>query len=111
MEMNGYCQIKKAHSIIISYNLYFTKLQLDKSSLLCDYFQIRDSRNGILSKREGIAHQAKASFTTEIADTYELCIISHVSPGNVIDAGHIVIFKNELIMFECDIFRYSWSRA
>lgn len=44
-------------------------------------YEIRDSRNGILSKREGIAHQAKASFTTEIADTYELCIISHVSPG------------------------------
>lgn len=91
--------------------LYVLKSQLAKSSLLCDFFQIRDSRNGILSKREGIAHQAKASFTTEIADTYELCIISHVSPGNVIDAGHIVNFNNQLIMLECNIFRYSWSRA
>jgi len=44
-------------------------------------YEIRDSRNGILSKREGIAHQAKASFITEVADTYELCIISTVSHG------------------------------
>lgn len=47
------------------------------------YFQIRDSKNGILSKKEGMSHQAKASFTTEMADTYELCIVSHISPGKM----------------------------
>lgn len=31
--------------------------------------------------------QAKASFTTEVVDTYDLCIFSHVSPGNVFVAG------------------------
>ncbi|XP_055321812.1 transmembrane emp24 domain-containing protein bai [Sitodiplosis mosellana] len=44
-------------------------------------YEIRDSRNFILAKKEGMSHQAKASFTTEVADTYDLCIISHVSPG------------------------------
>lgn len=43
--------------------------------------QIRDSRMGTLAKKEGMTHQTKASFTTEVAENYELCIISHVSPG------------------------------
>ncbi|XP_031632975.1 transmembrane emp24 domain-containing protein bai [Contarinia nasturtii] len=44
-------------------------------------YEIRDSRKGLLSKKEGMSHQAKASFTTESAETYDICISSHVSPG------------------------------
>jgi len=44
-------------------------------------YEVRDSRNFVLARKEGMSHQAKASFTTELADTYDLCIISHVSPG------------------------------
>lgn len=47
------------------------------------YFQIRDSKNGILSKKEAMSQHSKAPFTIEFADTYELCIISHVNHGNV----------------------------
>lgn len=64
------------------------KLSLVKSSNFYDVdpLQIRDSRNGILAKKEGMSHQAKASFTSEFADTYDLCIMSHViSQGNFIE--------------------------
>lgn len=57
-----------------------------------DPLQIRDSKNGILAKKEGMSHQAKASFTTEFADTYELCIVSHVvSQGKLLHFYHRIV--------------------
>lgn len=57
----------------------------DSIQLLADrnvcLFQVRDSKGGILAQKEGIASTAKSTFTSEILDTYEVCITSHVPPG------------------------------
>lgn len=45
------------------------------------FLQARDSKGGILSQKENLGHQAKASFTSEILDSYEVCLISRVSEG------------------------------
>jgi len=43
-------------------------------------YVVRDSKGGILSQKEKVAGQAKCTFTSEVYDTYEVCLVSRVPP-------------------------------
>jgi len=41
-------------------------------------YVVRDSKGGILSQKENLVGQGKSTFTSEIYDSYEVCIVSRV---------------------------------
>lgn len=49
--------------------------------IVCFALQVRDSRGGILAQKEKLAGQGKSTFTSEMPDSYEVCIISRISSG------------------------------
>lgn len=58
----------------------------DVSLLTCSFvyfaMQVRDSKGGILAQKEKLVGQGKSTFTSEMPDSYEVCVISRIPPGN-----------------------------
>lgn len=73
------CQAWEHTVMVHNYSINFNLTHFD---IIFFYitFQIRDSKDHILSQRESIS-KGKFTFVTETYDTFEVCFISKVAPG------------------------------
>lgn len=74
-----------------------------------DVNQVRDSKGGILSQKENLGHQAKSSFTSEIYDNYEICLISRVSPSKFWNKKKKKLFSIQFLTVSHFIFNDRYS--